>query len=127
MVLEHHHLEVDPSAFRLAGNGSSCTDVKPVDAWEVNDGGGVARDRHRGRGGADVRGVRVSRVADVRVHCVRTCVANIGVAVRVGGGRFNVGVVLSSRPIAYTAELRIDVVPATAGVIDGAGGHRRAR
>ena len=35
----------------------------------------------------------------------------------------DVGVVLSSRPVAYTAELRIDVVPATAGVIDGAGGQ----
>lgn len=35
----------------------------------------------------------------------------------------DVGVVLSSQPVAYTAELRIDVVPAAAGVIDGAGGE----
>jgi hypothetical protein len=35
----------------------------------------------------------------------------------------DVGVVLSSQPVAYTADLRIDVVPATAGVIDGAGGQ----
>lgn len=39
------------------------------------------------------------------------------------GQAVDVGVVLSSQPVAYTADLRIDVVPATAGVIDGAGGQ----
>lgn len=39
------------------------------------------------------------------------------------GQAVDVGVVLSSQPVAYVADLRIDVVPATAGVIDGAGGE----
>lgn len=37
------------------------------------------------------------------------------------GQVIDIGAVLSSQPVAYTANLRIDVVPATADVIDGAG------
>lgn len=39
------------------------------------------------------------------------------------GQAVDVGVVLSPRPVAYIDDLRIDVVPATAGVLNGAGGQ----
>lgn len=39
------------------------------------------------------------------------------------GQTVDVGVVLSSPPVAHTDDLRIDVVPATAHVINGAGGQ----
>lgn len=35
----------------------------------------------------------------------------------------DVGLVLSSQPVAHTDDLRLDVVPASAGVINGAGGQ----